>query len=283
MAIVTISRGTLSGGEALAECLAGRLGIPAISREVIRDAASRYGIAENLLDRQLHKVPGLVQRRLGSNEERRIYLVAIRTALAERAREGDYIYHGHAGHLLLKKFPGVFKVRLIAPIAYRVAMVREKQGLSKEDAAKYIEQVDKNRTQWTKFLYGVDWLDPSLYDVVINLEFMSLDTACSMIERGVQQPEFQNTPERRKIVDAFSLACRIQLKLAQEDRTKGMQLDVEVSSDHVARINGKFLSTGPLTTGLQRSEEDVMEVVRQFKEIRKVEFNLAGAGIPVET
>jgi cytidylate kinase len=282
MAIVTISRGTLSGGEALAECLASRLGISAISREVIRDAASRFGIAENLLDRQLHKVPSLVQRRLGSSEERRLYLVAIQTALAERAREGDYIYHGNAGHLLLKKLPGVFKVRLIAPVAYRVRMVMEKQGLSKEGAAKYIEQVDKARSVWTKFLYGVDWLDPSLYDVVINLEFMSLDTACSMIEKGVQQPEFRNTPERKKIVDAFALACEIQLKLAQEDRTKGMHLDVEVS-DHVARIKGKFLSTGPLTTGLQRSEEDVMEVVRQFKEIKKVEFNLAGAGIPVET
>jgi len=282
MAIVTISRGTLSGGEALAESLSTRLGIPAISREVIRDAASRYGIAENLLDQQLHKVPSLIQRRLGSAEERRLYLVAIRTALAERAREGEYIYHGHAGHLLLKKLPGVFKVRLIAPVAYRVRMVKENQGLSVEEAAKYIEQVDKNRIQWTKFLYNVDWLDPSHYDVVINLEFMSLDTACSMIETAVQQPEFQNTPERKKIVDAFILACRIQLKLAQEDRTKGMQLDVEVS-DHVARINGKFLSTGPLSTGLQRSEEDIIQIVRQFEEIKKVEFNLADAGIPVET
>ena len=282
MAVVTISRGTLSGGEALAEKLAGRLSIPAISREVLRDAASRYGIAENLLDQQLHKVPSLIQRRFGGKEERRLYLVAIRTALAERAREGDYIYHGHAGHLLLRNLPGVFKVRLIAPMAYRVRMVKEKQGLSEEEAAKYIEQVDKNRTQWTKFLYDVDWLDPSHYDAVINLEFMSLDTACSMIETGVQQPEFQNSPERKKIVDAFVLACQIQLKLAQEDRTKGMQLDVEVS-DHVARINGKFLSTGPLSTGLQRSEGDIMEVVRQFEEIKKVEFNLVDAGIPVET
>ena len=282
MAIVTISRGTLSGGEALAERLSGRLGIPAISREVIRDAASRYGIAEQLLDQQLHKVPSLIQRRLGGNEERRMYLIAIQTALAERAQEGDFIYHGHAGHLLLKSLPGVFKVRLIAPMEYRVRMVKEGQGLGEEEAVKYIEQVDKNRTLWTKFLYSVDWLDPALYDVVINLEFLSLDTACSIIETGVQQPEFQDTPERKKIVDGYSLACQVKLKLAQDDRTRGMQIDVKVS-DQVARINGKFLSTGPLTSGLHRSEEDVMEVVRQFKEIKKVEFNLVDAGIPVET
>lgn len=282
MAIVTISKGTLSGAEALAESLADRLGIPAISREVIRDAASRYGIAESLLDKQLHEAPGLLQRRFGGSEERSLYLMAIQTALAERAQEGDFIYHGHAGHLLLKKLPGVFKVRLIAPMAYRVRTVRERQGLSEDEAVKYIEQVDKGRAQWTKFLYNVDWLDPSLYDVVINSEFLSLDTACAMIEKGVQQPEFQDTPERKKIIDAFALACQIRLKLAREDRTKGMQIDVEVHDD-VARINGKFLSTGPLTTGLHRSEEDILEVVRQFKEIKKVEFNLTGAGIPVET
>jgi cytidylate kinase len=282
MAIVTISRGTLSGGEALAECLAGRLGIPVMTREVIRDAASRYGIAEKLLDQQLHKVPSLIQRRLGGNEERRMYLLAIQAALADRAQEGDFIYHGHAGHLLLKKLPGVFKVRLIAPMGYRVRMVRERQGLGAEEAVKYIEQVDKNRTLWTRFLYNVDWQNPSLYDAVINLEFLSLDTACSMVETGVQQPEFQHTPERKQVIDNYALASRIQLKLAQDDRTKGMQIDVEVS-DQVARINGKFLSTGPLTSGLHRSEEDIMEVVRRFKEIKKVEFNLVDAGIPVET
>jgi cytidylate kinase len=282
MAIVTISRGTLSGGEALAGRLADRLNLPTLSREVIRDAASRYGIAESLLDQQLHKVPSLIQRRLGGTEERRLYLVAIQAALAERARQGDFIYHGHAGHLLLKDLPGVFKVRLIAPMAYRVRAVREKQGLTEQEALKYIEQVDKNRAQWTKFLYNVDWLDPSLYDTVINLEFLSLETACSMIEAAVQQPEFLDSPERRKMIDERALACRIQLKLAQEDRTRGMQIHVDVSGS-VARIHGRFLSAGPLSTGLHRSEEDILEVVRSFEEIKKVEFNLADAGIPVES
>jgi hypothetical protein len=121
-----------------------------------------------------------------------------------------------------------------------------------------------------------------LYDVVINLEFISLETACSMIETGVQQPEFQDQPDRKKIIDRFVLACQIQLKLGQDERTKGMHIDVEVH-DEVARINGKFASTGPLSTGLHRSEEDILEVVRRFKEIKKVEFSLTGAGIPVET
>ena len=39
----------------------------------------------------------------------------------------------------------------------------------------------------------------------------------------------------------------------------------------------------PMSTALQGSEEDIMEIVRRFREIKKVAFDLADAGIPSET
>ena len=39
----------------------------------------------------------------------------------------------------------------------------------------------------------------------------------------------------------------------------------------------------PMTTVLQRNEEDIMKIVRRFRQIKKVEFDLADAGIPSET
>jgi len=38
----------------------------------------------------------------------------------------------------------------------------------------------------------------------------------------------------------------------------------------------------PMTTALQRSEEDIMKIVRRFRQIKKLEFDLADAGIPSE-
>ena len=49
MAIVTISRGSFSGGVAVAEAVAERLGVPCISREVVRDAAQASGVDEGSL------------------------------------------------------------------------------------------------------------------------------------------------------------------------------------------------------------------------------------------
>ncbi len=282
MAIITISRGTLSGGESLAQCLSERLELPVLSREVIRDAASRYGIAENLLAQQMEKTPTVIQRRMVGGEERRLYLIAIQAALAERAQEGAFIYHGHAGHMLLKGLPSVLRVRLIAPMEYRVGIVRESQGFSEEDAIKYIEHVDKCRTLWTELLYHVDWHDAALYDLVINLGAVSLETACALIDFTIQTPDFQPSEEKKERLADFTLSCRIKLKLAQNDRTRGMQIGVQVQG-HLARVSGKFLSSGPLSKGVQRSEADIMEVIREFQEIRKVEFDLKDAGMPVET
>lgn len=57
MPIITISRGTLSGGEALANLLSARTGYPVIGLEVIKDAATRFGISESAISKQLSQGP----------------------------------------------------------------------------------------------------------------------------------------------------------------------------------------------------------------------------------
>src|SRR5919197_611039 len=49
MSIITISRGSFSGGQALAERVAQRLGYSCLSREVLVEAAATYGVPESTL------------------------------------------------------------------------------------------------------------------------------------------------------------------------------------------------------------------------------------------
>jgi len=165
---------------------------------------------------------------------------------------------------------------------YRIRMVMEKQGVNEGEAKKHIELVDKGRIQWTKALYDLNWEDPHLYDMVVHLGTLSVDTVCSVIDFTVRQPDYQETSDRQEVLKQFVQACRIKLRLAQNDRTRGMQIEVQVR-DRVARIYGKFFSSGPFSSGLHRSEEDISEVIREFPEIKKVEFDVRDAGIPVET
>ena len=129
MAVVTISRGSASGGLLLAQKLGEKLGYEIVSREdVIREAA-RFGASEETLQEALLKPPTFWDR---FKHERRRYLAFVQSALCERARKDRIIYHGNAGHLLLCEVPHVLRIRLIASMPFRIRMVMERQHLSRK-------------------------------------------------------------------------------------------------------------------------------------------------------
>lgn len=279
MAIITISRGTMSGGQLLAECLSKRLGYPAISREAIKDAARQYGISEEALAGELEKKPGFFDR---LKMERRLYLLAIQSALVTRAQKESYIYHGHAGHLLLRGIPQVLKIRLIAPLDFRIDMLRAKnKGMTAQEAEKYIEEVDKKRIEWTRFLYQVDWHDASLYDIVLNLASITIEGACELVARACSLPEFQDTPDRRLALDDFALACWVKIALARNDRTKGMDFDVE-SNKGIVRVAGQLHTSGLLPRGLRHSEADVLDTIKGVPGVKDVKLELRDLSVPIE-
>ena len=61
MAIITICRGTKSGGKALAKCVAERLGYPMVGREVLQDAAAELGVRPEDVGEKLEERPSPAQ------------------------------------------------------------------------------------------------------------------------------------------------------------------------------------------------------------------------------
>jgi cytidylate kinase len=171
MAIITISRGTFSGGQSLAECIAEKLGYRCISREVLVKAAKQYGVPLEKLSKALEDAPGLLEHLTG---ERAHYLAYIRAVLCKEAKDDRMVYHGLVGHLLFRGLPHVLRVRVIANMEFRINGAMDRRHLSREEATQFIKKVDDKRSKWTKFLYGVDWRDPSLYDLVVNLDHINL-------------------------------------------------------------------------------------------------------------
>ncbi len=211
MAIITISRGTMSGGSDLALCLAGTLGYPSLSREVLVDAAAMLGVSEETLHEKIMKEVGFWER---FSDDRRLYVIALQSALAEQCLNGNLIYHGHAGHLLLKGVPCVLRVRLIAPLEVRIEKLMKRDNISHEAALNFINTQDKNRVEWCRFVYDVDWSDPSGYDMVLNLEHITIPEACGILSAAAALPEFAITDQIRKKLLDFAVKCRVKLALA---------------------------------------------------------------------
>jgi cytidylate kinase len=230
MPIITISRGSLSGGTALAERVAQRLGYGCVSREVLVEAAAKYGVPEAKLSDFLDKVPGFWERLTVS---RRLYLLFIQAIMCEFAQQGNLVYHGHAGHLLLKGIGHVLKVRLIAPLAYRITAVMARQGVSPKAALHYIQRVGEERRRRMRDLFEVDWRDPALYDVVVNLEEMSLETAADVVVYLAQHTEYQPTVASQKALADLTLRCRVQAAIVAHPATIGIMVEAQADGGSV--------------------------------------------------
>ncbi len=223
MSIITISRGTFSGGKTFAENLAEKLGYRCLSREELSEEAVNLGVAVGKLQMAMVRPPR-VQKRLGP--EREHYLSCITHLLCKYALEGNLVYHGHTGHLLLPGIPNIFRVRVCADMEYRITAVMDQLNLSREKAIKYIEDVDGDRDKWVRFLYGVDWHDPMHYDLVVNLTQLGIPNATTALCSMAELPDFTLTPASIKALKNLYLASRARFMLAHDRRTGGAEVKV---------------------------------------------------------
>lgn len=211
MAIISISRGTLSGGRLLAEKLGARLSYRTLSREVLVEAARQYGVSEEKLLHVMQSPPSLWDRFRHQAED---YILAVQATLAEKVQSGNVIYHGLAGQFLLRNLPCVIRIRLIAPTEYRVRAAMAERGLAREEAERYIELVDSQRQRWVRQIYEADWEDPALYDLVINLECLDLEAAVALVADLAGRKEYAPDAARQREIDDFVIAARARATLA---------------------------------------------------------------------
>lgn len=267
MTIIAISRGTFSGGEALATSVAERLGYRCVSREVILEAAWSYGVSVEKLSTAMEKRPPLWERVAG---KRTAYLTFTRAAMCVQALEGRLVYHGYVGHLLLPGVAHVLRVRAIADLDYRIQAAMRHQGLARKDAVAYIERVDKERRQWTRSLFDVEWDDPSLYDVLLNLSRMSVATACETVVRLTEREEFQPTAASMKALRDLALRSRVAAMFAQDQRTRSTELEV-TADDGIVTVTGTTQSPALLeaVAAVAREVEGVRDVRSEVRFLRE--------------
>ncbi len=236
MPVITISRGSFSGGKMLGECLADRLGYRCIDRDVIVERAAAYGVPQEELRDALSKPPSFWDR---FRHKKYVYLTLIQAALTEEVQPGKAVYHGNAGHLLLRGVGHVLRTRIIAPMPYRVSAVQDRLNMSEPDAVAHIQQMDHDRKTWTQYLYGVDWGDPSLYDLVLSLEFIDIQGACAIIGRTATERCFAETAQSQAAMDDLTLASRVRANLAVAPRTSSLEVEVTAHGGSVT-IAGKL-------------------------------------------
>jgi cytidylate kinase len=267
MSIITISRGSLAATEMIAKKVSEKLNCTVVTREDVIEAAEEYGIKETGLGDMsfIDKAPSFWHK---ISDLRKQYLICFQTALFDFALKGNLVYHGHLAQLLLHKIPFVLRVLLTAPPEFRIKTLMKEKGMTKEQASDHIKLIDERRKKWSQFLYGVDWKDPAHYDIVYNIEKMSVDLIADLITNVVSREEYQLNEESIQTLKNLHLASKAQAYLLKSPRTRGSEVKIEADV-----TTGTLVVTGTVPKmGSGIWESDIKHVLSEVEGVKTVKI-----------
>ena len=252
MSIITIAHGAYSGGNAIAEVVAKTLGYQSIDREVLIEASRRYGIPEAKYVEVLEAESRWWER---WRESLRLYRITLQAAMCEVAQGGQLVYHGRAGQQLLPGIDHVLRVLIVAPMDYRIGVVRAQKGMDEQNARQFINELDRVRGRRFRALFNDDWQDPVAYDLVVNSGRVGAESAASMIVELSKRSEFQLTPSSQTAFDDLTTTARVQAALITSQKTRNVVLNIR---SEAGRVN---------ISGILADPELEKEVVRIAKTV----------------
>ena len=252
MAIITLTRGLHSGGETIAENIAKHLGARCVSSEVLIEAAQKFKVPEDKMLKVFENTPSFWER---MTESRRIHLAYIVATLADWAKDDNLVYHGNAGQELLREVPHVLKVRLMFPIEQRVQRIMAQFNYSHDQAERFVEQIDEDRTKRMRYFYNEDWRDPSRYDLVIRMERIKPADAEKIILDLVSRPEFTLDEGKSTAFQDYLIKCQVYALMAESMVGRLSLISVMVNQ-------GVVTLQGTLTSNESMVDEMVKEVAK---------------------
>jgi osmotically-inducible protein OsmY len=122
-------------------------------------------------------------------------------------------------------------------------------------------------------MYDVDLRDPQLYDLVINIEKMSIPTACAMIVEAAKKQEFVVTESVRASLADFSVECRVRVALATQPASRGLDLDVSVKNG-VVFMSGEVPRAIMLAHTSSRWERDLTQIAESVAGVVRAELSI---------
>jgi len=194
--IVAIGRELGAGGGETGERVARQLGAELLDQQIVNLVAARLGAPAAYVAARDEHVEGFVDRLFRVitsaypesyaagdlpdwSEERLVELTA--SIIRERAGTNPLVVIGRGAPMLLRDRRDAVRAFVTAPVDVRVKRIQARMGCSADEAAREIKKSDQQRLAYMQQYYHADWRDPRLYDIVVNTEHLSMDSAAEVI------------------------------------------------------------------------------------------------------
>ena len=134
--------------------------------------------------------------------------------------------------------------------------------VGKELAEKMIQRSDHDKKSFLRFAFDEDWLNPQIYDLVLNADKLSVDSTVRMVIDGAKSDGIKTCG-----IDSVRLLG----KLALQRKVESAFLETGVTSTHLF-FNVEDSDTVRLYGFVNSPEEkeEVEKIVKRIKDVKRV-------------
>ncbi len=197
MAILTISRLYGSGGSEVAAIVAQKLGWSLLDNEVVDAVAARLGMSSAEVQAREERLPSLVERlasamTMGTQE----WMIPVAAAkrptdeqlldvtrhiIQEAIARGPLVVVGRGAPAMLAERTDALHVFCYAPRKALIARTMQRDKLNPEQAAKLVDDTNREREQWVRLHWEREWRAHDNYDFSVNTEALGIQGAADLV------------------------------------------------------------------------------------------------------
>ena len=200
--IITIARQFGSGGREIGERVAVALDIPIVDKELIKDAAERGNLHEDVIKKADESAANslLYTLAMGSNIlgttmhfgykmplNDKLFILQSE-AIKEYASKGSCVIIGRCADYVLRDEENILRLFIYGDLDHRQARVAQRHPeLKSNQIIDVINKTDKRRSSYYNFYTGNKWGKYDNYDMAINSSTLGIDGTANLIVAMVKE------------------------------------------------------------------------------------------------
>jgi hypothetical protein len=148
----------------------------------------------------------------------------------------------------------------------RIEKVMAEKRVDREVAKKMVDRSDHDKRGFLRYAFDEDWLNPQLYDLLLNTDKLSINSAVKIVEDAAKSDEIKACGrDSVKLLGKLSLHRKVESALLEAGITNP-HLFMTVEESYVVRLYGLVNSS--------EEKEMVEKIVKETKDVKKITNDL---------
>jgi cytidylate kinase len=265
MALITITQSLGSGDADIAAKVAKELDLELFNDNKLKEIALKIGVHSDDLKRLDEKAPSFLDRFFSTKPA--AYLEYMEAVIYEISQRGQGVIFGHGSPILLQNFDCALHVFVHASDSKRMNNLMKQQSIDRKAAESLIRKNDSHKKGFYRYAFNLEWQDPALYDLYINIDKIGSESAIKLILNVANSDEV-------KACSLKALETMAQMSQKRKLRAKLLENQIDISMINLDVPEKNVVAVSGFTYS-ERDQNLLNEILNADPDIATVRSDLA--------